>query len=52
VDTFVPTKRKKNRKKVAHGVIIREVTMRVGRGNLLISRSSQFHGWKEVNDKL
>jgi hypothetical protein len=40
VDTFVPARRKKNKKKAAHMVVIREVTMRVNNDNLLVSRSS------------
>jgi hypothetical protein len=37
-DTSIPTRRKKNKRKVAHEVIIREVNMRTSSSNLSISR--------------
>jgi hypothetical protein len=39
--TYVPTRRKKKGKKVIHGVIIREVNMRMNCDNLSIPRNSQ-----------
>jgi hypothetical protein len=40
VDTSIPTRRKKNRRKDACRVVIKEVTTRLGSGNLLVLKIS------------
>jgi hypothetical protein len=42
VDTFIPTKRKKNRRKVVHGVVIKEVSTIAGSHNLSLLSSARF----------
>jgi hypothetical protein len=46
-ETSIPTRRKKNRRKVVQKVVIREVSTRAGNNNLLLPRSFQSHVTKK-----